>query len=313
MDAPFVYILMNSEGWLKNIGDRNIKTVADAENYIQKNYFSLYEKHGFGPYLVSLKDTGEPIGSAGLYKREDLDHPDIGFAFLSEYFNQGFAFESASSVLKFASEELCISKVFGFTLEENRNSIKLLKKIGLSEDGIYTYEDGEELLLFSKQLNKMITEKDKEFIKRAIQLSQKGMDNNAGGPFGAIVVKDGEIIAEGFNKVTSSNDPTAHAEVVAIREACKKLNSFQLDDCTIYTSCEPCPMCLGAIYWARPKAVFYACTKEDAAEIGFDDQFIYEEIETEIGNRKVKFINLGREEGRKVFKNWTTKEGRTDY
>ncbi len=159
----------------------------------------------------------------------------------------------------------------------------------------------------------MITEKDKKFINRAIELSQQGMDGNAGGPFGAIVVKNGEIIAEGFNKVTSSNDPTAHAEVVAIREACKMLNSFQLDDCIIYTSCEPCPMCLGAIYWARPKAVYYACTKEDAAEIGFDDQFIYEEIESEIGKRKVKFINLGREEGRRVFKNWETKEGRTDY
>ncbi len=159
----------------------------------------------------------------------------------------------------------------------------------------------------------MITEKDKKFINRAIELSQQGMDGNAGGPFGAIVVKNGEIIAEGFNKVTSSNDPTAHAEVVAIREACKMLNSFQLEDCIIYTSCEPCPMCLGAIYWARPKAVYYACTKEDAAEIGFDDQFIYEEIESEIGKRKVKFINLGREEGRKVFKNWETKEGRTDY
>ena len=159
----------------------------------------------------------------------------------------------------------------------------------------------------------MITEKDIEFINKAIELSKKGMDNNAGGPFGALVVKDGKIIAEGYNKVTSSNDPTAHAEVVAIREACEKLNSFQLDGCTIYTSCEPCPMCLGAIYWARPEAVYYACTKEDAAEIGFDDQFIYEEIETDIGNRSIKFINLNRDEGKEVFKNWQTKEGRTDY
>ncbi|QAA81442.1 nucleoside deaminase [Aequorivita sp. H23M31] len=159
----------------------------------------------------------------------------------------------------------------------------------------------------------MITEKDREFIKRAIELSKKGMDNNAGGPFGALVVKDDKIIAEGYNQVTSNNDPTAHAEVVAIREACKKLNSFQLEDCIVYTSCEPCPMCLGAIYWARPKAVFYACTKEDAAEIGFDDQFIYEEIETDIGNRKIKFINLDREGGREVFKNWEKKNDRTDY
>lgn len=159
----------------------------------------------------------------------------------------------------------------------------------------------------------MITEKDIEFINKAIELSKKGMDNNAGGPFGALVVKDGKIIAEGYNKVTSSNDPTAHAEVVAIREACEKLSSFQLDGCTIYTSCEPCPMCLGAIYWARPKAVYYACTKEDAADIGFDDQFIYEEIETDIGKRSIKFINLNREEGNEVFKNWQEKEGRTDY
>lgn len=149
-DAPFVYMLMNSEGWLKNIGDRNIKSVADAENYIQTNYFSIYEKYGYGPYLVSLKTTREPIGSAGLYKRNNLDYPDIGFAFLSKYFNQGFAYESASAVLKFASEKLRIYKVFGFTLEENKESIKLLKKLGLSEDGVYTYEDGEELLLFSK-------------------------------------------------------------------------------------------------------------------------------------------------------------------
>src|SRR5690554_2976923 len=113
----------------------------------------------------------------------------------------------------------------------------------------------------------MITEEDKKFIERAIALSEEGMNNGAGGPFGAIVVKDGKIIAEGYNQVTSANDPTAHAEVVAIREACKKLDSFQLEDCIIYTSCEPCPMCLGAIYWARPKAVYYGCTKEDAAEI----------------------------------------------
>src|SRR5690606_1222566 len=159
----------------------------------------------------------------------------------------------------------------------------------------------------------MITEKDKQFIKRAIELSEKGMDSNAGGPFGAVIVKNGEIIAEGFNQVTSSNDPTAHAEVVAIRKACEKLGTFQLDDCIIYTSCEPCPMCLGAIYWACPKVVYYACTKEDAGAIGFDDHFIYDEIDKDIENRNVKFINLDREEGRKVFKKWEAKEGRIDY
>jgi tRNA(Arg) A34 adenosine deaminase TadA len=159
----------------------------------------------------------------------------------------------------------------------------------------------------------MITEQDKKFIERAISLSEKGMDNNAGGPFGAVVVKNGEIIAEGYNQVTSSNDPTAHAEVVAIRKACENLGTFQLTDCVVYTSCEPCPMCLGAIYWARPKAVYYACTKEDAAAIGFDDQFIYDEIEKDISDRNIKFINIEREEGQKVFNKWETKEGRTDY
>ncbi|WP_347374415.1 nucleoside deaminase [Aequorivita sp. Q41] len=159
----------------------------------------------------------------------------------------------------------------------------------------------------------MIAEKHKEFIRRAIALSEKGMDTNAGGPFGAVIVKNNEIIAEGFNKVTSSNDPTAHAEVVAIRKACEVLGTFQLDDCIIYTSCEPCPMCLGAIYWARPKAVYYACTKKDAAEIGFDDDFIYDEIDKNIENRNIKFINISREEGRKVFQKWEVKEEKIDY
>lgn len=159
----------------------------------------------------------------------------------------------------------------------------------------------------------MITETDRLFINRAIELSEKGMNSNAGGPFGAVIVKNDEIIAEAFNQVTSSNDPTAHAEVVAIRKACEKLGSFQLNDCIIYTSCEPCPMCLGAIYWARPKTVFYACTKVDAAEIGFDDHFIYDEIDKNIEDRNIKFINLARAEGLDVFKKWETKEGKTDY
>ena len=106
-------------------------------------------------------------------------------------------------------------------------------------------------------------------MSRAIRLAQNGMDTNAGGPFGAVVVRDGEIIGEGWNQVTSTNDPTAHAEVLAIRQACQKLGSFQLDNCILYTSCEPCPMCLGAIYWARPAKVFFACTREDAAEHRF--------------------------------------------
>lgn len=158
-----------------------------------------------------------------------------------------------------------------------------------------------------------MTEKDEFFMRRAIALAQNGIDQNAGGPFGAVVVKNGEIIAEGCNRVTSTNDPTAHAEVVAIRNACRKLNSFQLDGCVIYTSCEPCPMCIGAIYWARPRQVFYACTREDAASIGFDDEFIYEEIEKNFENRQLKLVNLMRDEGLRVFKNWETKADKTKY
>ena len=131
-----------------------------------------------------------------------------------------------------------------------------------------------------------MTEQDEKFMLRAIELARNGMENGAGGPFGCVVVKDGEIVGEGSNLVTSTNDPTAHAEVMAIRNACQNLNSFQLDDCIIYTSCEPCPMCLGAIYWARPAKMFFAATHEDAAKVGFDDQFIYEEIEKPIIERK---------------------------
>jgi tRNA(Arg) A34 adenosine deaminase TadA len=155
--------------------------------------------------------------------------------------------------------------------------------------------------------------KDEYFMSRAIELAQNGMDTNAGGPFGAIVVLKGEIIGEGWNQVTSTNDPTAHAEVNAIREACRKLGSFQLDNCVLYTSCEPCPMCLGAIYWARPEKVVYACTREDAAGIGFDDHFIYDEIEKSVEERQMKIVNFMRDEALKVFKNWENKQDKTEY
>jgi len=148
---------------------------------------------------------------------------------------------------------------------------------------------------------------------QAIEQSRNGMQNNEGGPFGAIVVKDGKIVGVGNNKVTSSNDPTAHAEVVAIRDACKKLNTFQLDGCVIYTSCEPCPMCLGAIYWARPDKVYYANTREDAAQIGFDDDFIYNEINLPMEKRKIPFEQISREEALKVFRQWSEKSDKTEY
>ena len=151
------------------------------------------------------------------------------------------------------------------------------------------------------------------FMRAAIQLAEEGLKAGAGGPFGAVVVKDGIIIGRGWNQVTSMNDPTAHAEVMAIRDACSKLGSFQLDDCEIYTSCEPCPMCLGAIYWARPNKVYYACTHNDAAKAGFDDSFIYEEITITPADRKIPGIMLLQEEARKVFEKWLQKEDKVKY
>ena len=149
---------------------------------------------------------------------------------------------------------------------------------------------------------------------RAIELAQSGVDSNTGGPFGCVVAKNGAIVGEGVNQVTSTNDPTAHAEVVAIRNACNKLGSFQLDGCVIYTSCEPCPMCLGAIYWARPERIFIACDRSDAARAGFDDAFIYDELcETDLSARKVPMSTLLRDEGLKVFQNWIAKPDKIEY
>jgi len=150
-------------------------------------------------------------------------------------------------------------------------------------------------------------------MRRAIELAKHGMENGAGGPFGCVIVKEDEIIAEGYNSVTSTNDPTAHAEVVAIRNACEKLGDFQLDGCTVYTSCEPCPMCLGAIYWARPNRVFYGCSREDAAAIEFDDQFIYDEIDLSIDRRKIPFAQLMQDEAQTVFNQWSDMGDKTKY
>ena len=159
----------------------------------------------------------------------------------------------------------------------------------------------------------MIDKKQNEFMREAIQLSIDNLTSKKGGPFGAVVVKDGIVIARGSNEVTSTNDPTAHAEVVAIRNACKALDSFQLTGCEIYTSCEPCPMCLAAIYWARPDKIYYGNSKEDAAAIGFDDQFIYEEIEKPITERKIFTEQLLRDEALAGFKKWDELENKTEY
>lgn len=151
------------------------------------------------------------------------------------------------------------------------------------------------------------------FLKRAVQLADENISSGKGGPFGAVIVKDGVIIAEGANQVTSVNDPTAHAEIVAIREACRNLNSFQLDDCEIYCSCEPCPMCLGAIYWARPVAVYFAADKHDAAQAGFDDSFIYGEILQPHDQRKIRTLHHPLKEASDVFRKWIETEDKTEY
>ena len=153
---------------------------------------------------------------------------------------------------------------------------------------------------------------NEELMRRAIELSENSV-RNGGGPFGAVIAKDGEIVAEGSNKVTIDNDPTAHAEVCTIRNACQKLGTFDLSDCVIYTSCEPCPMCFGAIYWAHLDKIYYANDRKDAGKIGFDDDFIYEEIALEPQYRKKPSEILLRNEAINAFKMWTLKDDKNEY
>lgn len=152
----------------------------------------------------------------------------------------------------------------------------------------------------------------KRFMERAIELAEESV-RNGGGPFGCVVVRDGRIVAEGTNRVTATNDPTAHAEVVAIREACRVLDRFQLDGCELYTSCEPCPMCMGAIYWARPTRVYFAATAEDAARAGFDDSFIFDELRRPLPDRRIEFVPLMREEAQAPFRLWQAKPDKVAY
>jgi len=151
------------------------------------------------------------------------------------------------------------------------------------------------------------------FMKEAIELSRKNIREGNGGPFATVIVKDGAIIARGTNLVTSTNDPTAHAEIVAIREACRNLGSFQLEGCTVYSSCEPCPMCLGALYWARPKAIYFANTRDDAAAAGFDDRFLYDELPRRLSERKIPMIQLMRDEALVAFQEWGQLEQKIRY
>jgi len=150
-------------------------------------------------------------------------------------------------------------------------------------------------------------------MRAAIRLARDKMRHNHGGPFGAVIVRRGKIVGRGWNRVTSTNDPTAHAEVMAIREACRRLKAFRLDDCELYTSCEPCPMCLAAIYWARIGKIFYAGTRRDASVAGFDDDLIYREVARPISRRKIPMKQVQRTDARKVFAEWKTKPDKIRY
>lgn len=150
-------------------------------------------------------------------------------------------------------------------------------------------------------------------MRRAIALSLDNVRSNNGGPFGAVIVKDEQIVGEGANQVLARNDPSAHAEVVAIREACRRLNTFQLTGCEIYTSCEPCPMCMGLIYWSRPERVYYANTAADAASIGFDDDFIYHELARDPHQRSLKMVQMMRNEALIAFQKWDEKPDKVRY
>ncbi|HZG83331.1 nucleoside deaminase [Paenibacillus sp.] len=152
-----------------------------------------------------------------------------------------------------------------------------------------------------------------EFMMEAVRLAERNVTSGNGGPFGAVIVKDGRIIATGVNEVTKKADPTAHAEVQAIREACRVLGTFQLTDCELYTSCEPCPMCFGAIYWARPKAVYYAGTKQEAAAVSFDDHFIYEELDRPPEARKLPMVRLTPEGYHAPFDAWRESTKKVEY
>lgn len=155
-------------------------------------------------------------------------------------------------------------------------------------------------------------EQDKKFMQRAIDLSIENV-KNGGGPFGAVIVKNGEIIAEGVNRVTANHDPTAHAEVMAIRSACQQVKNFKLNDCTIYASCEPCPMCLSAIYWAGIKDIYYGNTKKDAEAIGFGDNFIYHELSLPKDQRSIPLRPMMRAEAQLAFQKWQEKEDKVEY
>ncbi|MBI1215115.1 MAG: response regulator [Alphaproteobacteria bacterium] len=256
------------------------------------------------PLLVILDVEGENVDNIGFIRKMQMEHRKVPLVAMLE----GADRESVRARLDMPNVSFLEKPVMPNTLLENIEG-HLMPGV---EEAIRAEEEAK-FLPETVAATAEVQAQREGFMRRAIDLSQIKMDENCGGPFGAVIVRAGKIIAEGWNCVTSTNDPTAHAEMVAIRAAAKEVGDFTLEGCEIYTSCEPCPMCLAAIYWARLDRMFYANMREDAERIGFDDAFLYNEISLPEHKRQLPTQRMLREEARIVFDNWMKKPDKTDY
>jgi tRNA(Arg) A34 adenosine deaminase TadA/CheY-like chemotaxis protein len=256
------------------------------------------------PQLVILDVEGDNVDNIGFIRKMQMEHRKVPLVAMLE----GASHDAARERLDMPNVSFLEKPVMPSALLQNIEG-HLLPGVAQA----IAADDAPALLPETVAATAEIQAQREGFMRRAIDLSQEKMDANCGGPFGAVIVRGGKIIAEGWNCVTSANDPTAHAEVVAIRNAAQEIGSFMLEGCEIYTSCEPCPMCLAAIYWARLDRMFYANMREDAERIGFDDAFLYAEIALPEHKRQLPSERLLRGEARIVFDNWTKKQDKTEY
>lgn len=259
------------------------------------------------PQLVILDVPSGDVGNTGLILKLQAEHSRMPLIVMTEVENidavrQRINIPKISVLEKPVMPGTLLGQIEGH----------LLKGVE-SEIGAAVAAQMEKKPLPSDMMDPALRMQRETFMRRAIDLSQEKMDENCGGPFGAVIVRDGKIIGEGWNQVTSTNDPTAHAEMTAIRAATKTIGDFRLEGCEIYTSCEPCPMCLAAIYWARIDRIFYGNTREDAERIGFDDDFIYRELAQAEHKRAVPSRLFLREEAKIVFENWMKKKDKVSY
>lgn len=255
------------------------------------------------PRLVILDLEGDNVDNIGFIRKMQMEHRKVPLVALLESDDK----DAARARLDMPNVSFLDKPVMPQALLSNIEG-HLISGVEGAIDG-----DAPRLLPETIAATAEVQAQREAFMRRAIDLSQEKMDENAGGPFGAVIVKGGKIVGEGWNCVTSQNDPTAHAEMVAIRQAAAALGDFKLEGCEIYTSCEPCPMCLSAIYWARLDRMYYANMREDAERIGFDDAFLYGEIALPEHKRQLPSTRMLREEARIVFDNWTKKQDKTAY